>query len=172
VAVTCTPLRDGDVRTVWPWLEDHLRWHLQAWGRAVGRTWTEAALDAHIRDRRLVEAEWSQIHARADEPDVRVRVARADQAVVGLAFSQIRTDRYLGARLGVLSWLFVAPQHRGQGVGEVLMDDALGWMREEGVVGAEVFVTAENRAALGRYRAHGLTVVDHRMLVGLGGDPG
>jgi GNAT superfamily N-acetyltransferase len=162
------PLAEGDVESVWPWLLTHLRWHLRHWSDRVGLDWTDDDIERRFTEGRLIHQEWTQIYTNASADDGFVEVARgSDGRLLGLVFAEARHDRYLGQRIGVLSWLFVDSAHRGTGIGEALMAHAMDWMRERGLAGAEVFVTAGNEAAVRRYLEDGFTVVDHRMLVRL-----
>ena len=162
------PLDDDDVHTAWPWLQTHLRWHLRHWSDHVGLGWTDDDIEKRFSEGRLIHQEWTQIRTNADADDGFVEVARNDDdRAVGLVFAEARHDRYLGQKIGVLSWIFVDDAYRGTGVGRALMDHALSWMREQGLAGAEVFVTAGNVGAVKRYLRDGFKVVDHRMLVDL-----
>lgn len=166
MTVELTDLQPDDVERIWPWLIEHLRWHLRTWSEALDLGWDDQAIDARMRAGRLVEGEWVQVCTAAEDDASLVRVARVDGVVVGLVVADRRHDRYLGLDLGVLSWIYVDPAHRGTGVGTALMDEATGWMAREGLRASEVFLAASNEAAVRRYRAHGYRVVDHRMFRG------
>lgn len=162
------PLDDDDVVHVWPWLQTHLRWHLRHWSDHVGLGWSDDDIERRFTEGRLIHQEWTQIRTNADADDGFVEVVRNETDLpVGLVFAEARHDRYLGQQIGVLSWIFVRDEYRGTGVGEALMDHAMAWMRDRGLAGAEVFVTAGNVGAVRRYLKDGYRVVDHRMLVDL-----
>lgn len=166
MALSLTSLEPDDVEQIWPWLVEHLKWHLRCWSDALDLGWDDEAIDVRMRAGRLVEGEWVQVCTAAEDDSALVRVARVDGEAVGLVVADRRHDRYLGLDLGVLSWIYVSPAHRRAGVGTALMDEAMGWMEREGLRASEVFVTAANEAAISRYRAQGYRVVDHRMFRG------
>lgn len=91
-------------------------------------------------------------------------VATKGATVLGVVMANLRTDRYLGIELGVLSWIYVAEAARGQGVANILMEAADHWMHEKGVEGREVFVTEANHTAIRLYERFGYQVTDSRML--------
>ena len=106
--------------------------------------------------------DWQElIGADSDRQWVRVAGERRAQ---GIVFAQKRQDRYMGFEVGALSWIYVDEATRGQGVSTALMTAAGDWMTAQGVRGREVFVTAQNTAAVRLYERHGYQVVDHRML--------
>lgn len=164
------PVRDKPV--VFAWLRSHLRWHLEAWSRAFGLTWSDRVIAQRIDDRDLVTNEWKELVAARDDEARFVGVARAGRRAVGIVYAEERVDRYLDVPIGVLSWLFVEPLSRGGGVAVMLLDAARAWMIERGLPAAEVMVTAENPAAVRAYGKGGYEVVDHRMVARFAGNLG
>lgn len=149
-------LRATDETTVKGWLRPYLAQHLTWWTAAYG-----AAPRYSLQD--LVSREWDDLLAASCAPEGFVGVAE-DARPLGVVYASLREDRYLGIPVGVLSWLYVAEEARGQGVSSVLMQAADGWMAAQGAEGREVFVTATNTPALKLYERFGYRVVDARML--------
>ncbi len=135
-----------------PYLEEHLAWWTVAYGSAPRY---------QIDD--LIDRDWAELISASRTSEHFVRVAEAAQPL-GIVYAGLRTDRYMGITLGVLSWIYVAEEARGQGVSSHLMAAAEAWMKERGVAGREVFVTTQNHAALRLYERFGYRPVDSRML--------
>ena len=155
---------ERDKPIVFAWLRSHLRWHLAAWCRAFGMYWNDADIDRHIDDHSLVLRDWDSLLAARNADDQFVGVSREGRRAVGIVWAKERVDPYLDVRIGVLAWLFVEPLSRGSGMSVLLIDAANQWMARRGVPAAEVFVTAENSAAVNAYRRAGYEMVDQRMI--------
>jgi ribosomal-protein-alanine N-acetyltransferase len=82
-------------------------------------------------------------------PTVRFRIAVVDGAVVGYAVAGRAGWR------GYLQRVAVHPDHGGQGLGRVLVTDALDWLRRRGARRAVVNTQEGNAAALHLYEALG-----------------
>lgn len=150
-------LRPEDAPIVKSWLRTYLTEHLSWWQEAYGRA-PEGSLDE------LVEKNWHNL-IEASIGDQCVRVV--DGPLSGIIFAEKRHESYMGFDIGVLSWIYVDPAVRGQGVSHRLMKAAHEWMDKQGVQGRQVYVTAANEAAVKLYQRHGYRVVDYRMLAGV-----
>lgn len=159
------PTRDKPA--VFAWLRSFLRWHLDTWSRATGLHWSEDTIDDHIDARGLVERDWGELVAAHDDDAQHVAVARSLGRAVGIVHCQERVDRYLQINMGVVAWIFVEPVSRGSGVSTLLIEDSRAWMKQRGHAAGEVFVSADNPAAIKVYRRGGYEIVDHRMLARL-----
>ena len=159
------PVRDKPA--IYAWLRAFLRWHLDVWSKSAGLRWREADIDAHIEENDLVAREWLELTRAAEDERQLVAVARANRRPIGILHAQERTDRYLLLPIGVVCWLFIEPVSRGVGVSRTLMDACHAWMKQRGLGSAEVFVTAENRAAVRVYQRSGYEIVDHRLIARL-----
>ncbi|ULH16093.1 GNAT family N-acetyltransferase [Deinococcus sp. KNUC1210] len=149
-------LQPSDRSAVEAWLSAYLTDHLDWWTRAYGQ--------APVSDvSALVARDWQEVSEAAGAGRL-VAIAELDAVPVGIVRAATRTDRSMGFRIGVLEWIYVAAAARGQGVSSVLMTHALAWMETQDVRGFEVFVTAENGAAVALYQRHGFRTVDFRML--------
>ncbi len=150
-------LEPRDEARVRGWLEAHLSQHQAWWAAAYGR---EAAAPMS----ELLEREWHDLQEASQSPQRLVAVAEQNGQATGIVLAGVRADRTMGLQIGVLQWIFVAPEGRGQGNADALMTHALAWMDARDVKGREVFVTALNAAAVSLYRRHGFEVADYRML--------
>ena len=159
------PTRDKPA--VYAWLRSFLRWHLAVWSEAAGLRWSERDIDEHIGDHGLVEREWHELLAAAGDEHQLVAVARDRRRPIGVLHAREREDRYLRIPMGVVCWLFIEPVSRGTGVSRLLMDASTQWMQERGLRSAEVFVTADNAAALRVYKRARYGVVDYRLIAQL-----
>lgn len=162
---------ERDRPAVYAWLRSFLRWHLHTWSRAAGMAWTEDEVDQHIDQNGLVERDWDELAAAAADQAQLVAVVREAGRAVGIIHAGERTDRYLQLPRGVVHWIFVEPVSRGMGVGDLLLEASATWMKQRGLHAAEVFVTADNAAAVKLYRRGGFEVVDHRMIARLSDPP-
>ena len=158
-------LEGQDANEVRKWLADWLEHHLAGWVKAYGLDWTEDKIRMHIFDENLVDRDWYEISEAASDPSRLVRVAEVNNSAAGIIYAELRPDRYLSVTQGVISWLYVTPEARGQQVASNLLENAHHWMREQQVVVSEVFVTATNHAALETYNRAGYQLVDHRLVV-------
>jgi GNAT superfamily N-acetyltransferase len=98
--------------------------------------------------------------------DHEVAVGILDGAVVG--YGVVRRERLTdGGRLGVIDDLFVEPDARSVGLGEVLMNHLLGWCRAEGCFGVDSLALPGDRSTKNFFESFGLVaraIVVHRPL--------
>ena len=148
-------LKKEDEATVKDWLRDYLTQHLNWWSEVYG-----VAPQNDLET--LVKEEWAELLEAASKEEMFVGVVGDSPA--GIVYARTRHDKYLGIKIGVIAWIYVAPEARGQTISAQLMNAASAWMKARAVRGREVFVTAENVSAVGLYERHGYSVIDHRML--------
>lgn len=153
----------SDAATICAWLEDYLGQHCDHWAQAIAHVWSALPRDEHIK--RLVARDWRELcHAAANE-DEHVFVSRgADDAPCGILHVELSQDRYMLTRYGVISWIYVSPDHRMSGVADGLMARAMDWFKARDVSGLEVFVSDFNVAAQALYARYGFVIQDQRML--------
>jgi len=84
-----------------------------------------------------------------DQPDATVLVAEDKDAVVGYAYVAIEGYDYMLLRgpAGILHDIIVAPEHRGQGIGRLLLEAALDYVKDRGVPRIVLSTAAQNEAA-------------------------
>jgi ribosomal protein S18 acetylase RimI-like enzyme len=77
----------------------------------------------------------SFMSTQLEDPDKAVLVAEDNGDVIGYAFAAVEGYDYMALRgpAGVLHDVIVDPEHRGRGVGRLLIDAALGFFRSRGV---------------------------------------
>ena len=91
----------------------------------------------------------SFISTQLEDPDKAVLVADDNGDVIGYAYAAIEGYDYMALRgpAGVLQDLIVAPEHRGQGVGRLLLDATLEFFRSRGVPRMVLSTAERNEAA-------------------------
>lgn len=83
-------------------------------------------------------------------------VAREDDDLVGFVMFTAETGQYdQDVRRGLVQNIYVAPSHRGRGIGSTLLAAAEARLDEGGVEAVALDVLADNEAALRFYRRHG-----------------
>ena len=88
--------------------------------------------------------------------DAILLVGSIDDAV--LAFAAVVVEQLRsGARLGVITDLFVEPEAREVGVGEVLVDALVEHCRAAGCIGVDATALPGHRAAKNFFETHGFT---------------
>ena len=93
----------------------------------------------------------SFIGTQLEDPDKAVLVADDNGDMIGYTYAAIEGYDYMALRgpAGVLHDVIVAPEHRGRGVGRLLLDAALEFFRSRGVPRV-VLSTAERNVAAQR----------------------
>jgi ribosomal protein S18 acetylase RimI-like enzyme len=120
---------------------------------------------------------WSRKEARQEpiETALAQAIEADDQLVlVGLVeaapvgYAVVRTDTMAGGDvLGVIDDLYVEPDARDVGVGEVMMDAVLEWCTAKGCAGVDALALPGNRATKNFFERFGLVaraIVVHRRL--------
>lgn len=121
--------------------------------------WAE---DAGTHDPEVMNTDWPQQHGRAsfealvDDPDrVGFLVEVGGELAGGLMGSLPELTPFVRLREARLVNLWVLPEHRGLGLGGLLIDAFLDWARERGAPYAVVSVFAANPTAIRVYERHG-----------------
>jgi ribosomal protein S18 acetylase RimI-like enzyme len=91
----------------------------------------------------------SFISTQLEDPDVAVLVADDDGDVIGYAYAASEGYDYMALRgpAGVLHDIIVGPEHRGRGVGRLLLEAALAFLRSRGVPRVVLSTAERNEAA-------------------------
>jgi ribosomal protein S18 acetylase RimI-like enzyme len=91
----------------------------------------------------------SFIGTQLSDPDKAVLVADDNGAVIAYAYAAIEGHNYMALRgpAGVLHDLIVEPEHRGRGVGRLLIDAALEFFRSRGVPRVVLSTAEQNEGA-------------------------
>jgi L-amino acid N-acyltransferase YncA len=110
---------------------------------------------------------WSQREARrVPGADGITFVGTIDEVVVGFAAVgvEVLAD---GARLGVVTSIFVEPGAREVAVGEALLDEVIAWCTAQGCIGIDAHALPGNRETKNFFETFGFTarlLVVHRSL--------
>jgi GNAT superfamily N-acetyltransferase len=106
------------------------------------------------------------LRAALGSPDAELAVGTIDGAVIGYALA--RVERLAdGGLLGVVDDIYVDPEARAVGVGEVLMDHLLAWCRDRGCFGVDSVALPGDRATKNFFESFGLVaraIVVHKPL--------
>jgi GNAT superfamily N-acetyltransferase len=94
--------------------------------------------------------------ALLERDDALLLVGAIDDAVIAFA-AVVVEDLRSGARLGVITDLFVEPEAREVGVGEVLADALVDYCRAAGCLGIDAAALPGHRAAKNFFETHGFT---------------
>jgi ribosomal protein S18 acetylase RimI-like enzyme len=91
----------------------------------------------------------SFISAQLEDPDKAVLVADDDGGVVGYAYAAVEGYNYMALRgpAGILHDVIVDPGRRGRGVGQLLLEAALTFLRSRGVPRVVLSTAERNEAA-------------------------
>ncbi|MDP8953657.1 MAG: GNAT family N-acetyltransferase [Actinomycetota bacterium] len=112
--------------------------------------------------------------AALEDPLQLVLAGTIDDVVVG--YGVVRLERLrTGELLGIVSDLYVEPEAREVGVGEVLIDRVLAWCAEHGCCGVDALALPGNRNTKNFFETFGFTaraLIVHRSLVDIDTDTG
>jgi GNAT superfamily N-acetyltransferase len=99
-------------------------------------------------------------------PDHHVLVGTLDETILG--YGVVRVDRLSDdGLLGVVTDLYVEPEARAVGIGELTMDALVGWCREQGCFGVDSLALPGDRHTKNFFESFGLVaraIVVHRSL--------
>jgi ribosomal protein S18 acetylase RimI-like enzyme len=89
------------------------------------------------------------LSAQLEAPDKAVLVADDNGEVIGYAYAAIEGYDYMALRgpAGVLHDIIVDPDHRGRGVGRLILDATLAFFRSRGVPRVVLSTAEQNEAA-------------------------
>lgn len=91
----------------------------------------------------------SFLSTQLEDPDVAVLVADQSGEVIGYAYAAVEGYDYMALRgpAGVLHDVIVDPEHRGRGVGRLLLDAALAYLKSRGSPRVILWTAEQNEAA-------------------------
>ena len=121
--------------------------------------WAE---DAGTHDPEVMNTDWPRQHGResfqalVDDPDrVGLLAEVGGELAAGLMGSYPELTPFVRLREARLNSLWVVPQHRGLGLGGLLVDAFVDWARERGARYAVVTAFSANPTAIRLYERHG-----------------
>jgi GNAT superfamily N-acetyltransferase len=97
---------------------------------------------------------------RAPEDRAALLVARAGDAVLGMASGQLVISTAQGAPSVWVEDVIVAQEARGKGIGRALLNAIVAWARSKGATRAQLLADRNNSAALSFYAHYGLESTD------------
>ena len=91
----------------------------------------------------------SFISTQLDEPDTAVLVADQNGDVIGYSYAAVEGYDYMALRgpAGVLHDVIVDPEHRGRGVGRLLLDATLAYLKSRGAPRVVLTTAEQNEPA-------------------------
>jgi ribosomal protein S18 acetylase RimI-like enzyme len=91
----------------------------------------------------------SFLGTQLEEPNVAVLVADQGGDVIGYAYAGVEGYDYMALRgpAGVLHDVIVEPEHRGRGVGRLLLEAALAYMKSRGAPRVVLWTALQNEPA-------------------------
>jgi ribosomal protein S18 acetylase RimI-like enzyme len=117
------------------------------------------------------EIHYYDLQALILSPAAEVIVASAGAELVGSGYAQIRSgkDYNQHERFAYLGFMYVKPNHRGQGINGLVLDALTNWIRSQGIAEIRLEVYAENDSAKRAYEKAGFTPNLLEMRMNLGG---
>ena len=91
----------------------------------------------------------SFLNTKLEDPDAAILVAEFDARVIGYAYAAVQGYDYMSLRgpAGVLHDLIVDPEHRGRGVGRLLLNAAQAYLKTRGAPRVVLSTAEGNQAA-------------------------
>lgn len=135
-------------------------------GAAAEEKATQRGGDLWVRRERRQGAPRTWLEAAVAAADQHVAVGLLHGAILGYAVVQLETLAD-GDVLGVLDEIYVDPEAREVGLGELLMDHVLEWCREHGCVGVDSLALPGDRQTKNFFESFGLVaraILVHRKL--------
>lgn len=102
------------------------------------------------------------------DPDTRAVVGTIDDVVVGYGVARVEAV-HDGRRLGVVTDLFVHPDARGVGIGELMLGELVDFLSGRGCIGVDAMALPGHRAAKNFFEQQGFVarrIVMHTSLTG------
>ena len=102
-------------------------------------------------------AKYYDIENLIADNDSHLIVLEDSGTIVGTGYAQIRKSKESLTHLkhSYLGFMFVAPEYRGKGLNQILIDHLISWSKAKGVQDFYLDVYAQNSAAIGAYAKAG-----------------
>jgi len=99
-----------------------------------------------------------------------VVVAEANDQIIGTGYAQIRESKksLKHSKHSYLGFMYVEPEYRGLGINKLIMDNLIGWSKEQGVFDFYLDVYDGNDAAIRAYEKVGFSKSLVEMKINLG----
>ena len=104
-------------------------------------------------------ASYYDIESLIENPNSCLLVAEIAEQIIATGYAQIRdSKRSLNhEQHAYLGFMYVAPEHRGQGLNQQLIDELITWCKSEGIFDFYLDVYLENESAVKAYEKAGFT---------------
>jgi ribosomal protein S18 acetylase RimI-like enzyme len=114
----------------------------------------------------------SFLGTQLDEPNIQILVAERDGEVVGYSYAGVEGWDYIALRgpAGFLHDIVVDDAHRGLGLGTMLLEAAIEWLRQRGVPRVVLWTAERNESAQRLFARSGFRRTMIEMTRELGGD--
>ncbi len=86
-----------------------------------------------------------------------ILIARDDGEIIGMVNLLYTVSTALGAQVALLEDMVVSPNRRGQGIGSILIRDAVKFAREKGCMRITLLTDDDNEEAHRFYKRHGFS---------------
>ncbi len=116
----------------------------------------------------------SYVDTAMSRKDYRVRLAELEGRPAGFSVACVLPNSpvYETRWIGYINDLCVTRSMRRMGVGRLLVNDAVSWLRKNGAESVEVYVADHNREALAFWHGMGGQPYLHRLSLDIHGSPG
>ncbi|WP_370899491.1 GNAT family N-acetyltransferase [Chryseobacterium gossypii] len=91
-------------------------------------------------------------------PDALVVVAEENNEIIGSGYARIKQtekDYYNFKNFAYLGFMYVKPEHRGQGINKLILDELVAWARSRGISEIRLDVYDQNESAVKAYEKAG-----------------
>src|SRR5579863_7100210 len=106
----------------------------------------------YAREAQLTDADWMERSKRWDGETGILYLAMDSGVACGMAGSFLSPE---DASCAQLISMWIAPSHRKQGVGRLLVQEVLSWARQRGARVLQLMVVSSNQPAIGFYQGLG-----------------
>lgn len=86
-----------------------------------------------------------------------ILIAKQSDQIIGMVNLLYTVSTALGSRVAILEDMVIAPQHRGLGVGSLLLNYAIDFAKQKGCKRITLLTDNDNEAAHRFYEQHGFT---------------
>ena len=106
---------------------------------------------------KAVDAHYYDIPDLIENPNSQLLIAECEQRIIATGYIQFRLSKpsLQHDQHGYLGFMFVAPEFRGQGINQTILDRLMQWGNSKGVSDFYLDVYSQNEAAIRAYEKAG-----------------
>ncbi len=106
------------------------------------------------------------LQALVDNSDSQLLVAVADESILACGYAQMRDAKpiYHHQQVAYVGFLYVAPDARGRGMVQHIIDELTEWSRSKGLSHIELGVYTDNTGAIAAYERAGFKSIAQTMV--------